>query len=316
MQSTSTLSLCLLLAASALAANNADRLTAPVAREMNTQPGPRVDVIPAQAPVLLATPKLLSRDTDTIDITEIGTTHYDYQANGSQSKMLAVSSDGTVHGVFMGGTDIDANRRVKVWCLDTEGTLTAPTNMLNTKTGYPTIDVTSAAPSNGLVANSSIAACHNDNYPWIGVDFDGCTMAFNNLALPCGNNVYWPHVAVDNQDRIHVVCYQEEGPERYYIRSSDGQSWDAGGCSLISENSESLGSIVTASATTDKVAVLAFRCFDIPFDGGDEHVGSQMHHDIWLYESESGDIASEISEGKRTQSDTLSRSGQHNHPLP
>ncbi len=297
MRSSLMLSLLLLAVGSSLAARHADLGFRPQDRSVPSHRNSCADVIPTATLQTAAPMKLDNRDTDTVTITTIGATRYDYQANGSQSKMLAVSSDGTVHGVFMGGTDLDSNRRVKVWCVDTNGSLESPVNMLNTKTGYPTIDVTGASPTNGMAPNSSVPACHNDNFPWIGTDFGGCTMAFNNLSLPCGSNIYWPHVAVDSQDRIHVVCYEEEGPERYYVRSSNGTAWDAGGCSIISSTSESLGSIVTASATTDKVAVLTFRTFYLPFDGGGEHVGSQMHHDIYLYESENGDIADEIADG-------------------
>ncbi len=60
-------------------------------------------------------PKATSARTDWVPV---GTTRLDLQSNGSLSRMIAVSADGMVHGVYTGGENPSLGRRAMAWCVD------------------------------------------------------------------------------------------------------------------------------------------------------------------------------------------------------
>jgi hypothetical protein len=238
----------------------------------------------------------------------LGTTRYDYQHNGSTSRMLAVSSDGIVHGSFMGGLDASAGRRIRVWCVDpADMSLVDPADALSQHTGYTTHATTSANPGNGLPANSGVVGFHSSapSGSWIGADFAGCTLAFN-LVQHAGANILWPHVAVDGSDRIHMVSYGSSDSAtpntHFYNSSSNGTSFDSPTYHTLTTNSESLGSIPVAASHTQRAALLYFEKTgpeDMPYDGPPEggEIGIQIHHDVRGYIAANGNLAAEITAG-------------------
>ncbi|MCB1048612.1 MAG: hypothetical protein KDC10_15555, partial [Calditrichaeota bacterium] len=238
----------------------------------------------------------------------VGTTRYDYQHNGTTSRMLAVSSDGIVHGSFMGGVDAGAGRRVQAWCVDpSDMSLIGPTDALSQRTGYTTSAVTGANPGNTLAANSGVVGLHTSTpaVSWMSVDFAGCTLAFN-LLQHDGTNYLWPHVAVDAADRIHMVSYgssDSDAPNtHFYDSSTDGFTWDNGTYYTLTTNSEALGSIPVAAPYSSRAAILFFDKTgpeDMPYDGPPEggEIGIQIHHDVKAYLAENGNLAAEISGG-------------------
>jgi hypothetical protein len=233
------------------------------------------------------------------DIVAVGDTRYDYQCNGSSNKMIAVSSDGVAHGSFMGGS-MGTDRRVKAWCVDPSLTLVGPINTMEIRTGYTTHACTSEMPTNGMSPNSGVAAMHTSTQgSFTGVDFMGCTLAFGNMQSDLGGDILWPHVAVDHQDRLHLVAYDSVTNNIWYQRTSDGLSWDGAGVE-VTDNCESLGSIAVGSKSSDRACVLYHEktsLEDIPFDMGEGLIGIQLHHDVNMYLAEDGDIAQEISAG-------------------
>ena len=260
--------------------------------------------------VLTAT-KVLSQPHHMIDeplgdVVIVGTTTYDYQANGSLSKMIAVSSDGVTHGSFMYSAASDqawADRKVKAWCVNPDLSVVDPINVYDVRSGYTTSAVTSANPGNGLAANSSVVAFHTGAPAdsWFGVDFQGCTHAFNLLQV--GTGMLWPHVAVDGQDHGHLVNYDSatDSNDIWYQGTSDGLSWDAPAV-LLTSTSEALGAICVGSKTSPRAAVVFHEKTgfeDIPFDMGEGFIGVQIHHDVLSYIADDGDIYAQFEAGNR-----------------
>jgi len=229
---------------------------------------------------------------------QYGETRYDYQSNGSLSKMVAISADGVAHGAFMGGQNVGAERRVEAWCVDTDLNLTGPLNVLDQHAGYTNHEVTSEAPPNGLAPNSGVVANHTSSpaVSWFGVDFGGCTLAFN-MIQHAGADVIWPHIALDYQDKVHMISADINSDDTFYDASTDGMTWDDDWV-MITNNSNTL-SYTCAGA---KEAPGAAACFmqDAPcgppyFDTG----APQWHHDVFYYEANdvNNDIHQEISAG-------------------
>ena len=234
------------------------------------------------------------RDVDV----QIGSSRYDYQHNGSHGKMLAVGTDGVVHGAFMGGSDISSGRRVQGWCVDTDDQVSTPTNVLDQHTGYTTSGVTSESPSNGLAGNSGVVAMHSSvpaNASWIAVDFAGCTLAFNALTATTAERI-WPHVALDNEDRMHIICGDAttDSDDIWYRATSNGTSWD-GDWVNITNNSNTLSMTSAAAKTAPGAAIMFMQ--DSPLANTVEATALQWHHDIFYYRSNTNNISSEINAG-------------------
>lgn len=242
--------------------------------------------------------RTIDRESRVGDMVELGTTTYEYQSNGS-TRMIAVSSDGVAHGTIMTSSQLEgfSDRRVKTWCVDSDLTVISPLDATAERAGYATMAVTSAAPGNGLAGNSSVAAFHTAADSWVGVDFFGCTHAFNLVQTNTG--MLWPHVALDGDDRIHVVNYDSESNDVWYQASSNGATWDAAAIRLT-DNSQALGAMTVGSKTSSRAAVLFHETTsveDIPFDMGEGFIGIQIHSDILGVVADDGDITAQFNEG-------------------
>ena len=235
------------------------------------------------------------------DMVAVGTTTYEYQANGSLSKMVAISADGVAHGVFMysGQNSGWSDRKVKAWCVNPDLSVVDALDVYNVRSGYGTAAVTGENPANGLAPNSTMVSFHTGSPQdsWFGADFGGCTHAFN--LLQTGTGMMWPHVAVDGQDHTHVVNYDSASSDIWYQASSDGISWDAPAV-LLTSDSRALGSICVGSKTSPAAAVLFHQrtsAQDIPYDMGEGFIGIQVHHDLMAYRADDGDIYGQYNSG-------------------
>ncbi len=249
----------------------------------------------------LAEPVQVINDTQIGDAVQLGTTTYEYQSNGS-TRMIAVSSDGVAHGSVMHSAQLDgwSDRKVKAWCVNPDLSVVDPLDAMAERTGYTTMAVTSAAPANGLSANSSVIALHSNTDSWFGVDFFGCTHAFQLTQTNTG--MLWPHVALDGDDRIHVVNYDSASNDVWYQASSDGFVWDASPV-MLTDNSQALGAMAVGSKTSSRAAVLFHETTsteDIPYDMGDGYIGIQIHSDILGVIADDGDITTQVNEGHIT----------------
>ena len=294
---------CLLLSACAIAlgtawAGQADLARADRRPQVAARPAARFatgeETLPAAKPGLVSPPR-----TDYVTV-QVGSTTYDYQANGSLSKMIAVSSDGVTHGSFMYSAATDqawADRRVRAWCVNPDHSLVPALDIYSSRSGYTTAATTGPNPGNGLAPNSTVVAFHEGTNSWFGVDFQGCTHALN--LLQGNNNCLWPHIALDGEDRVHLVNYAQSTSNSYYLASSDGNAWDAPSI-MLTDNSNVLGSIPVGSKTSARAAVLFFQvtpAVDVPYDGGSNSIGSQIHNDLLGYVADDGDIYGQFAAG-------------------
>ena len=231
----------------------------------------------------------------------VGTSRYDYQHNGSYGKMIAVSADGISHGSFMGGLNVGPLRRVQAFCVDTTPSETAgPTDVSADRTGYTTHASTSASPGNGLAADSGVVGFHDAvNGSWFGVDFGGCTMAFNLVQEAENAEVLWPHIALDYNDKLHMVS-SDSGTATadavWYNATTDGATWD-GSYALATDNSNTLSATMTAAKHAPGAALIYgpdAPCAPAYFDTG----ASQWHHDVLYYEARdvNNDIFAQIAD--------------------
>ncbi len=232
------------------------------------------------------------------DITaQVGSTAYDYQGNGSLSKMIAVSSDGVAHGSFMYSLATDhtwADRRVKSWCVNPDLSIIEALNVYDARAGYTTA---ACMGPEGETPNSTVVAFHTSTDSWLGTDFMGCTHAFN--LLQSNTLMLWPHVGVDGDNRQHMVSYDSANPHVWYRGTSDGASWDGAPIRLTSD-SQALGAIAVGSKISSRAAVLFHQrtdAEDIPYDGGSGVIGVQIHHDILGYVANDGDIFGQYEAG-------------------
>lgn len=243
---------------------------------------------------------------------EIGTSRYDFQHNGSYGKMVAISSDGIAHAVFMGGNNTSTLRRVRATCVDPNGgdpqVTAGPLNVIDQHSGYTTIATTGSAPANDQPANSTVAAYHTSApaTSWFGIDFEGCTMALNNVQHDAASSdILWPHVAVDYIDKVHIISGDASTGANadavWYDCSTDGTAFDADWV-MLTDNSNVLSQTSAAAKHAPGAAVLFMQ--DAPaspdvFSVGD-YTASQWHHDIFYYEARdaSNDLHSVIAGGE------------------
>jgi hypothetical protein len=230
----------------------------------------------------------------------VGTSRYDYQHNGSYGKMIAVSPDGVNHGSFMGGINITTGRRVQAWCVGQDLGLTPAADVSAVRTGYTTHATTSANPGNGLVGNSGVVGFHSATGSWFGVDFSGCTMAFNLLQEDESIDILWPHIVVDYQDKIHMVCGDGgtvTADAVWYTASTDGLAWD-GNYVMVTDNSNTLSE--TAAAAKNAPGAAIFYMPNAPASPVFYDTGApQWHHDLLYYEARDADndLFAQIADG-------------------
>jgi hypothetical protein len=271
----------------------------------------RQAVVGLDAPITAAKDNSIGRDVDyDFDNLVVGTSRYDYQHNGSYGKMVAVSSDGVIHGAYMGGVNNTTGRRVQAWCVDGDLTQTGPaTNVTDNRAGYITAATTGANPANGQPANSGVVAYHTSasgNGSWFGTDFDGCTMAFNLVANSESVDILWPHVAVDYQDKLHVVTGDATTGATadyvYYNASTDAATWDGlftGNVAVTNSNTLSQTAAAAKHAPGAVILVMpnAPAAPNVFYEG--DNTATQWHHDICYYEARDAenDIMAQISAG-------------------
>jgi hypothetical protein len=247
----------------------------------------------AESPNLAATKINMDRQTDEPLLLEVATSRYDFQHNGSMSKMIAVSADGVAHIAFMGGTNTSDLRRVLAVCVTPDTTIYGPLDTVNYRTGYVTVAVTSENPDNGMAANSTVCAWHgapvSDLVSVFAVDFGGCWMAFNTLN-GTRDECIWPHVALDYQDRGHVVSSDSstgaDEDKVYYNSTDNGMEWN-GEFVTVTTNSNVVSAIPVAAKSSPGAAVVFME--DAACVGEAQSEATIWHHDVLYYETRDPD---------------------------
>jgi hypothetical protein len=230
----------------------------------------------------------------------LGTTYHPHQFNGSAGKMLAVSADGMVHGSYTGGGFGSPLRRVKAWCVDpSDMSPSGPGEPLSQHTGYTTHAVTGPNPGNGLPANSGVVAfhCSTPGGSWIGTDFFGCSMAFN-LVHHSNGLLLWPHVAVDGNDRIHVVSsgalQSEQSHIPFYNSLGNRFSFDLPDFLRLTDRCEVLGAIPIANPHTSRAAVAFFQRTGQQDVSDQDSLLGRLHNDLLVYSAADGNLGASI----------------------
>ncbi|MCP4581466.1 MAG: T9SS type A sorting domain-containing protein [candidate division Zixibacteria bacterium] len=224
----------------------------------------------------------------------VGYTYWDVQSIGSSGNRIAYCDDGTK---YLTWTNLvawpypPAPRHVYYnWC-DYNGNWISPEEgsqvSENSYSGFPSIDC--------MGGNIGVIAYHKyggggPNGIFVSIEWDPPGMGFfshytvPNEIYPQNDNFpglcYWPQVAVDRNDNIHIIMHEKTdiGPFRIaYTRSEDGGvSWlppeVIGTCSVI-------GAVIEASDVSDRVVI----AWPKPYDRF-----SQWHNDIVYVASDDG----------------------------
>jgi hypothetical protein len=297
----------LLLASSLLAASRAEIAYTMAPSELWRRPAE-----PAEQPLEFGTlvPPVVKTVGRTVDewlgtATQVGTTYTELQQNGSLGRLLAVSSDGVVHGAYSGGTNSTDGRRAYAWCVDDMTVYNAP--ITNVTSAYTTAATTGPEPANGQAANTGVASCYvaSPLRSWICSDFGGCTLAFDMRWQP-GQALIAPHVAVDANDKYHLVTTgSHTGPTpdcSYYLSSANGRTWDAATPVQLTTDVRVQGAIPVASNHSQRAAVIYLQRTgpeDIAADETGE-LGGQLHQDLLAYVSNTGNLLEEITGNEPT----------------
>ncbi len=196
----------------------------------------------------------------------VGTTYYDYQTNGSTGNRIVKDASGNIHVCWMNGINQwSGNRWVYynfrdagsgTWSWTTTGT---PVNPPPQGDGYTNMDVLSGGQA--VITYHSVA---DGDYSVVSVDIMPGFGSFTEYNVP--DNIpgadsagIWPYVAVDRQDRIHIVAHEHittggAAKKLMYTRSDDsGDTWTD---PVNFDTTNSISTIVVASSVDDKVAII------------------------------------------------------------
>ncbi len=184
---------------------------------------------------------------------QVGTTWYDYQHNGSMSRMVAYGPDGSVHCSWTNGLNSGATQRVVyynrklptgVWQYGSTGV------QVNTIAlgGYCTLDLD--PNGNAVITYHGTSAGTSDScFVWNST---------GEHPLPAGGATpyVWPHVAVDSRGYIHVVAQTNPVGTLFYTRSQDGGlTWIAWQQVASLTTAASVSQDITADPVSGKVAI-------------------------------------------------------------
>ncbi|MBU0518759.1 T9SS type A sorting domain-containing protein [bacterium] len=157
---------------------------------------------------------------------QFGTTWYDYQHNGSMSRMIAYGDDGSVHCCWTNGLASGAAQRVVyynmrnaagAWLYGQTGVQVNTTD----RCGYCTLALD--LDGNAVIAYHGYNTGSTTNLIYVY----NSTGEHQLPGYPVGvTDIAWPHVCVDIRGYIHVVCAKNPTGIIYYSRSeNDGLTW-------------------------------------------------------------------------------------------
>lgn len=246
------------------------------------------------------------RDDPVGIVTKVGNTWYDYQANGTLSKQIAVDPAGNVHSLWMNGLDEQVAGVRQVWYNYTVNDGDAdPKPMLEggvnvngdfARGGYCNIAYSEAT---GPVAIYHANDENNTISLWISRDAELGAGKFDKpTKLPLDANALraWPHGTVDKNGRVHVLAraYPDANDPldmQYVSALWGGEEWQIGEPVIIGK-AKGLASICATSPVSARTALL----FLAPTYGQDEWAkwpgGSGVgasNNDVIYFESENGE---------------------------
>ncbi|NQU05189.1 MAG: hypothetical protein HQ568_03780, partial [Calditrichaeota bacterium] len=217
----------------------------------------------------------------------VGYTYYDYQHNGSITKMIAKDSYGGVQFIWMKGYTVEmtGNRHVVYNYLhlpDEDGELLEDPGNASLvdnadRSGYAALGVLPTGREDPVDCDLGVAYYHANGYqgaPDAGyvsttqsVDFMRAMGAFESSYLPSWPEIMliWPKGAIDNQNVSHVFACEYPGPDGdqtwhrlgYWSGQPDVDfyGWDWPEVPINVDTSMVISQVVAASITSDKVAL-------------------------------------------------------------
>ncbi len=159
---------------------------------------------------------------------KIGTTWYDYQANGSFGQRIDVDDKGQAHINWM-AQDSAANKRFCGWnARYTDGTYFGETPGSPSWSGYVQLDITRDANAD---TQRTVIAYHYDAgqgyFSWIDIDGGNLWGTWpNDPKTPSATDQIWPYIAVANNGNIVMVSAKYGGADQHLWLTTDaGNSW-------------------------------------------------------------------------------------------
>ena len=190
------------------------------------------------------------------EVFQAGVTWYDYQHNGSTSRMIALDSQSNVHLVWMKGMASGAANRHIFYNFFTAGTPSFPggVQISTYRSGYTTLDLN---PDDIPVAyfhstvDSTRAVCGWDYFYGVG--------AFMTTIMPPpvpDRGLTWPHGVVDAQGFYHAATQTNTNTRIYYSRSEDlGATFSVPIALNITDGMAAVSQTMASAPITPKVAL-------------------------------------------------------------
>jgi hypothetical protein len=211
---------------------------------------------------------------------QIGTTAYDYQANGPFGQRLIVDDYGQAHIDWMWQDYPGQTTRYCAWnARFSDGSYYGETQASNTWSGYVQLDVTRDV--NPDDQRTVIAYHYNPGsgyWGWIDIDQGNCYGAWpNNPVSPLMNDQIWPYIAVASNNNIIMLVHGQPVPGDNHIHGYVSTDMGAHWTSFFSVDScAAISQFVRASrnAGSHKVVI----CYDKFIS---DAISGQRDNNVW-----------------------------------
>ncbi len=231
------------------------------------------------------------------DTTLLGFTFYDYQHNGTISKMIAVDVNGGIHVTWMKGFDANlANRRMVYTCLEpnSDEWMRRVTVDNSERSGFGHVAVLPYDGRGVVFSHSQPRELEGDQYlSTMCVDFDPYMGAFASSYAPPLDDSFciFPKGSIDQDNRAHMVATENTDDGVIWQRvvywrgvstDRDYNGWEWTEAPIILDTTSVISSISSASRQSNKV-VLAWHHNRVGsgMDCWDENRGAyQRNNDI------------------------------------
>jgi hypothetical protein len=218
---------------------------------------------------------------------QIGTTCYDYQANGSFGQRIDVDDLRQAHIDWMWQDYPGQTTRYCAWNFRySNGAYYGEVQASNSWSGYVQMDITRDLDPN--MQRTVIAYHWNAGpgyYSWIDIDAGNGWGAWgSSVTSPEVAEHIWPYVAVANNNNIILACGGQTGDSLHlYLTTNEGITWSY---VLSFDSCATLSQFVRASEKrdTNKVAFVHTQFIT------DTIAGGQMDNDVWYVLSDDGGV--------------------------
>ena len=253
------------------------------------------------------------------DYWQLGTTCYEFQHVSTQGKQIVIGDDGIVHFAWMKAPLHDPGERHVVYvCFDWGPFGGNPVDNTG-RSGYCTIDV---LDGEATYANAAVISFHQQPQDYlvsaVAPDYGPCWQAFLPFNHPpvgewgATDQPIWPHMAIDYNNKAHVMATRPMSNDHYYDATSDFTTWDIPGWRELPSYNGANSAVPVTSEFDSRVAILTHDHLPVhPYDDR-PMIFSQGLNDVWVYLSEDGDF----SDSSYVNVTDLYDEETTNHPLP